>query len=83
MSTDLARHTPTALVETAKPASPPPMPAPDPTNVRASALVLLGALPAAYMGAKAHPEYLQVSTGAVFAAICLFLVFLARYRFAQ
>ncbi len=61
------------------PTAPPPIPRPDPTHVRMSAFVLLGAMGAAYLGFNKYPEYLEVSATAVFAAIVLFLACLSRY----
>lgn len=55
----------------------------DPTHVRLSAAVLLGSLIAAGAGVRVHPEHLDVSASAVFAAIVLFLVCLARYNAAS
>jgi hypothetical protein len=54
----------------------------DPTDLRLSASVLLGSLIAAGAGARLHPEWIEVSASAVFAAIVLFLACLARYNAA-
>ena len=61
-----------------KPTSPPPPP-PDPTNVQASALVLLGTLIAAGIGVHRQPDGVEIAASAVFAAILLFLGCVARY----
>ena len=54
----------------------------DPTHIRLSAAVLLGSLIAAGAGARLHPDGIEVSAAAVFAAVVLFLTCLARYNFA-
>lgn len=64
------------------PAAPPPMPKPDPTHTRLSALVLLGALAVASVGVHRQPDGLEVASGAVFAALVLFLTCLARFNVA-